>query len=103
MRWTPAPPSLVDHTSGPTVNNDFRPPNSFFVDTTRYLLVAKARRHFYAHFVINDFTGQSLEYRHLSRGPNADVCSHSLANDLGRLAQGVGTRMPNGTNNVFFI
>ena len=27
----------------------------------------------------------------------------SLANNLGRLAQGVGTRMPIGTNRVFFI
>ena len=27
----------------------------------------------------------------------------SIANDLGRLAQGVGTRMPTGTNTVFFI
>ena len=94
MIQTPAPPSLVNHTNGPTVNNDLRPPNHFFVDATRYLLVTKARRHFYAHFMINDVTGQSLEYRHLSRGTNTDVCSHSLANNLVRLAQGVGTRIP---------
>ena len=37
------------------------------------------------------------------RGPDKDICKTSLANDLGRLAQGVGTRMPTGTNTVFFI
>ena len=27
----------------------------------------------------------------------------AFANDLGRLAQGAGTRMPSGTNTVFFV
>ena len=33
----------------------------------------------------------------------APVQPSLLANDLGRLAQGVGTRMPSGTNTIFFI
>ena len=32
-----------------------------------------------------------------------DTWIKALANDLGRLAQGVGTRMPTGTNTVFFV
>ena len=53
--------------------------------------------------MIDNVIGQSLEYFHLSRGPIDDIWSHILANYLGRLAQGVGTHMPNGTNTVFFI
>ena len=37
------------------------------------------------------------------RGPNKDIWKTSLENDLGQLAQGAGTRMPMGTNTVFFI
>ena len=74
-----------------------------FLYTTRYLLVAKARRQFDTHAVIEDVIFQSLEYCHLSRGPNSGVWSHILANDLGHLTQGVGTRMPTGTSTVFFI
>ena len=36
-------------------------------------------------------------------GPDKDIWKTILANDLGRLAQGLGTRMPTGTNTVFFI
>ena len=53
--------------------------------------------------VIDTDTSQSLEYYHLMRGPDKDIWKTSLANDLGRLAQGVGTRMPTGTNTVFLI
>ena len=45
-------------------------------------------------------TGQALKYHHLSRSPNKAVWIYAYANDLGRLAQGVGTRMPAGTNTI---
>ena len=35
--------------------------------------------------------------------PRQEHLKKSLENDLGRIAQGVGTRMPTGTNTVFFI
>ena len=54
-----------------------------------------------ANFIVNDVTVHSLENLHLIQGPNKDIWSHSIANDLVRLAQGVETRMPNGTNTVF--
>ena len=53
--------------------------------------------------VINPVRGQALEYWHLICGPNRDNYIRALANNLGRLAQGVGTRMPTGTKTVFFI
>ena len=37
------------------------------------------------------------------RGPDKDIWKTSLANNLGRLAHVVGTRMPTGTNTIFFI
>ena len=56
-----------------------------------------------ANAVIDEVTGQSLEYRALSTGPDKSIWITALANDLGRLAQGVGTRMPTGTNTIVFI
>ena len=56
-----------------------------------------------ANAVVDVNTGAVYEYRHLSKGPDAHIWIRSLANDLGRLAQGVGTRMPSGTNTVFYI
>ena len=55
-----------------------------------------------ANVVINPTSGQALEYQHLIHGPNSDTWIKALANNLGRLSQGVGTRMPTGTNTVFF-
>ena len=37
------------------------------------------------------------------RGPDKKTRKTALANDLGRLTQGVGTSMKNGTNTVFFV
>ena len=52
--------------------------------------------------VIDANYGQSLNYRQLSRVPDKEIWIKSLSNDLGRLAQGVGTRIE-GTNTIFFI
>ena len=51
----------------------------------------------------NEVTGQSLDLRQLLQGTNKSTWLTSLANDLVRLTQGVGTRMPRGTNNVFYV
>ena len=40
---------------------------------------------------------------HLVKGPTKAIWENSFANEIGRLAQGVGTRMPSGTNTIFFI
>ena len=53
--------------------------------------------------VMETATGDTLHYRDLIKGPNAHIWLTSCANDFGRLAQGVGTRMPTGTNTIFFI
>jgi hypothetical protein len=48
-------------------------------------------------------TGDILHYRQLIRSVDAAIWKKACANDFGRLAQGVGTRMPTGTNTIFFI
>ena len=55
-----------------------------------------------ANSVIDANSGQSLNYRQLSCGPDKEVWIQSLSNDLGRLAQGVGTRIK-GTSTIFFM
>ena len=54
-----------------------------------------------ANSVIDKVTFHSLEYHHLIQGQNKDIWSHSLANNLNRLTQGVGTHIPTGTNTDF--
>ena len=62
--------------------------------------------HFKQHMacpVNNPDTGVSLEYRHLIQGLDKDIWVKSLANDFGRLAQGVKTRMPTDNSTIFFM
>jgi hypothetical protein len=60
-----------------------------------------------ANSVIDQITGQSYEYHHLITGKvtghTTEVWTKWFANELGRLANGVGTRVPEGTNTIFFI
>ena len=51
---------------------------------------------------INPDTGNIHKYWHFIRGPDKAIWKHGLANDLGRLAQGIGQRMPTGTNTIYF-
>ena len=55
-----------------------------------------------ANAVIDEDTGTSLEYAALSSGPDKEVWIRALANDIGRLAQGVGARIK-GNSTMFFI
>ena len=56
-----------------------------------------------ANVFIDPSSGRALKYRHLIRGPDGATWVKDLAKSLGRLVQGVGTRMPTGTNTVFFV
>jgi hypothetical protein len=61
-----------------------------------------------ANAVIHETTRQAMNYRSLSTGPDRILWLRSMANNLGRLAQGVGQRQPPnqriaGTNTIFFI
>jgi hypothetical protein len=56
-----------------------------------------------ANSVLDPITAQSLEYRQLSQGPTKDKWIHGFANKIGRLAQGIGTSMPAGTDTIHFI
>ena len=53
--------------------------------------------------VLDPTTGNTLEYRDLVKGPTATQWQKSFANELGRLTNGVGQRMPTGTNTMAFI
>ena len=61
-----------------------------------------AYQEFFAGTVIYEDTGKALEYRDLIKKEKyLDTWSTSLANELGRLAQGISD--VKGTNTIFFI
>ena len=39
----------------------------------------------------------------LIKGQTKAIWGNSFSNEVGRLAQGVGTSMPSGTNTIFFV
>lgn len=56
-----------------------------------------------ANAVLHPETGEAMEYRALVKNPNTQaIWTRSFANELGRLAQGVGNRI-DGTDTIFFI
>jgi hypothetical protein len=56
-----------------------------------------------ANSVINEYTGASLEYRHLINDASTfTIWNEAAANKFGRLAQGVGNRI-DASNTIFFI
>ena len=67
------------------------------------ILATNLQGHNQANVVIDPTTGASLEYMRLVKGPTKSIWDNSFANEIGRLTQGVGTRMPSGTNTIFFI
>ena len=67
------------------------------------IIARNLQGHHQANVVIYPTTGASLEYRHLVKGPTKAIWENSFANEIGRLAQGFGTRIPSGTSNNFFI
>ena len=67
------------------------------VDPTSHNVVVIATNlkiHHQANVVIDPITGASLEYRHLIKGPTKAIWENLFANEIGQLAQGVGTRIP---------
>ena len=61
-----------------------------------------AYQKFFAGAVIDDDIGQALEYRDLIKKEKyRDTWSTSLANELGRIAQGI--RDVKGTKTIYFI
>ena len=59
-------------------------------------------RAFQANHIYHPLTGKKETYESL-RAQNVSRWETSFANEIGRLAQGVGDRMPTGNNNLFFI
>ena len=52
--------------------------------------------------VIDQTPGASLEFRHLIKGTSKELWTTSFANELGRVLNGIGTRMKTGTNPIRF-
>ena len=67
------------------------------------ILATNLQVHNQANVAIDPTTRASLEYRHIFKGPTTAIWENSFANEIGRLAQVLGTRMPSGTNTIFFI
>ena len=55
-----------------------------------------------ANAVLNPLTGVLQEYFHIIQGTDKEIWTESLANEFGRLAQGVRNRIE-GTNKMYFI
>ena len=53
--------------------------------------------------VVDEASGDLQEYIHLMHTPTKKVRETTLANNLGRLAQGVGTWMPKGNITISFV
>ena len=53
--------------------------------------------------VIDEVTGTLQEYRHLIHTPEKILWIQALADNLGKLAQGVDTQMKKGTSTIRFI
>ena len=60
------------------------------------VLAKNMQGHHEANVVIEPITGASLEYTYLIKGPTKSIWEILFANEIGRLSQGVGTRMPSG-------
>ena len=87
--------------------NPFRPARYTHNTSSRYSQAANflsfVQPLYQCNAVIDSTTEYSLEYRHLVKGDDKLRWTTGFANELGRLAQGVGTRMPTGTNTIRFI
>ena len=99
-------PHLIAATEKFSTDAEFPPTTHtapLFSYATRFLVASEQHRQRKINSVIDKITGISLEYRHLVRRPNKDVWIRAFANNLVRLVKSVGTRMPAGTNTLFFV
>jgi hypothetical protein len=100
---TPSPilPNTTDHTCHRYPLRSQRHPNG-----TAYNVTSTKTGHFepvhLANTVTNPITGKVQEYQHLVKGLQKDIWTRGFANELGRLAQGVGDRMKKGTETKKF-
>ena len=72
------------------------------LNRARYANATIASTKLQANAVLNPLTGVLQEYRHLIKGPDKTIWEQSLANEFGRLTQGVANRIE-GTNTMYFI
>ena len=98
------PHYIADNNSAMSQPPCFSPgAGSRYAQATRHLIATNIHHTNHANTMIDKDTGQSLEYFHLICGPYKNTWKTSLPNNLGQIAQGVCTKIPTGTNTVFFI
>ena len=89
--------------TGPNLSSSTYGTRPLFVTATCLLILAARQPSPESDSFIKKVTGKALEYHYLACGTNKAIWSTRLANDLGRLAQCVGTRIPTGTNTVCYF
>ena len=97
-------PKIANISAPSTHRYPFRHPRQQLpaVSSAWYANAAKYIKHLEADAVLNPVTGVLQELRHLIKGPDKEIWTKSLANEFGRLAQGVSKRIE-GTNIMYFI
>ena len=88
-------------TRDPTKNHNIIPYEPHEAPEANHQYNLRSRQQ-HACAVINKDTGKLEEYSALAKGSDKELWIRAYANDLGRLAQGVGNRIK-GTNTIFFI
>ena len=89
---------LNEHASAPRVKEKISMPN---VHTRAFAVMHMAHQEQLNNHIYNDDTGKRETFDTLLRA-DPDRWGRGMGNELGRLAQGVGTRMK-GTDTIFFI
>lgn len=103
-------PSSSQHTAPSQPSSSYQPPHRY---NTRLQRQQQQRNHqinaaitytqSLANPVLDQESGKLLEYKDFIKGKDKIVWERGISNELGCLAQGVGTRMPHGTDTIKFI
>ena len=87
-------PALIENYTGPTIGYRLR--SRHRAPQLQVNLAAEAN-------TVLAEDGSELEYRHLLKTTEKDKWITALSNDLGRLSQGVGKRIPTGNETIRWI
>ena len=100
----PLMPKIETRNAPSTHQYPFRHPRHKLpaVSSAQYANAANYIKHLEANAVLNPVTGVLQEFCHLIKRPDKEMWTKYLANEFGRLAQGVSKRIE-GTNTIYFI
>ena len=84
-------------------NKSSNPPYSKYALATRVIIAIDILVHYNGDEVTNPITYTAEEYLALLHDQNSKIWTKAFKNNLGMLAQGVGTRMPTGNNTILLL